>query len=120
MKPREGQVSLKRLLDTQLCSIAPGAACSKCRWAVLRLEKFKWDYEQLKEKLSSQLCLNRASESKSQSSMLSQNAVVRFRSPSAQKKTGNLLALKIAVVSRPSTSLRARKEFFSSWYTINQ
>ena len=67
----------KDLLGEDLCENTANTVCSKCRYALIRLEKLKGEYEGLASKLKRQLADQRV-----QPNRQHQAPAVRYRSPS--------------------------------------
>ena len=77
-KPTQLGTVIVNLLDEALCANTPSTVCRKCRYDLLRLEKLKKEYEEVKNQLKTQLRANRASQ------QLQRRQVLRLRSPSAE------------------------------------
>ena len=61
-KPTQIGTVIVNLLDEALCENRPSTVCRKCRYDLLRLEKLKKEYEEVKSQLKTQLRANRASQ----------------------------------------------------------
>ena len=61
-KPTQVGTVIVNLLDEALCENTPSTVCRKCRYDLLRLEKLKKEYEEVKSQLNTQLRANRASQ----------------------------------------------------------
>ncbi len=96
------------LLDEDLRENTANSVCSKCRYALLHLEKLKRECDALKGNLKTQLRRHRASQQLRPQGQ--HGPVVRLRSPSAQS-TGISPAAKRPAIHRP-VSTTARKELF--------
>ena len=99
-KPMQLGTVIVNLLDKALSENTPSTVCRKCRYELLRLEKFKKEYEEVKGNLKTQL---RASQ------LPQRRQVLRTGSPLAES-TGVLTAAKRTY---RSVSV-ARKELFST------
>ena len=100
-KPTQLGTVIVNLLDEALCENTPSTVCRKCRYDLLRLEKLKKEYEEVKSQLKTQLRANRATQ------QLQRRQVLRLHSPSAES-TGVLPAAKRTYRSVST----ARKELF--------
>ena len=54
-KPTQLGRVIEDLLDEDLCENTANTVCSKCRYALLHLEKLKKEYDQIKSSLKTQL-----------------------------------------------------------------
>ena len=61
-KPTQIGTVIVNLLDEALCENTSSIVCRKCRYDLLRLEKLKKEYEDVKSQLKTQLRANRASQ----------------------------------------------------------
>ena len=97
-KPTQLGTVIVNLLDEALCENTPSTVCRKCRYELLRLEKLKKEYEEVKGNLKTQL---RACQ------LPQRRQVLRTRSPLAES-TGVSPAAKRTYRSVSA----ARKELF--------
>ena len=72
-KPTQLGTVIVNLLDDALCENTPSTVCRKHRYDLLRLEKLKKEYEEVKSQLKTQLRANRASQ------LLQRRQVLRLR-----------------------------------------
>ena len=100
-KPTQLETVVVNLLDEALCENTPSTVCRKCRYDLLRLEKLKKEYEEVKSQLKTQLRANRASQ------QLQRRQVLRLRSPSAEST-----AVSPAAKRTDRSVSTARKELF--------